>query len=781
MQTTSGRIKFAQEEIDTPNPEQAEEQTSSSGRIKFNPVAQEEFKSNFNIRENTGAVNIDELVSKYTNPEQPTEKKGGFLSSTAKSIANFGIGVGKGAISTLEGASSLGERMLRGATKALLPKAAEEVMGISGDLEQTEAEKLIPEEYRTPEGTAQKAGFMTEQIAEFFIPGAASAKVGKAAKASKYLETAPKWAKELVPLLSRSLTEAGVVGTQVSIQQGKADKEALGAAGVAAAFPIAGAALSKAAQPLKELRPKVASRLINSIIKPRAGEFAYGKNPGLQIAKEGIVANSMDDLISKVSKKKAEVGRMIGDAIKPVANEIVSAKNVLNPIDDALAKLSRAPQTNSAAINRLQAVKDDILSMVANNLDDVSIEELSQLKMDIGDLAKWTGSASDDKLVNTAIQNSYRAARDIIEEKAPAITKLNERWGNLLSAEKAAKHRADILNRQDLIGLGEKVLGTGVGATTGFLLGGDAQGAVLGGVGAAGLSKLMATPAFRTRIASMLAKATDAEKKQLLRSLPGIKDVIKRIFGDDEAIKLLPKLPKAAGKEIAETVVEKTPKTVKAVTKKLPKSKAVASAKQKASLDTETMLDVMYQQAPESKKYIDDLSSKIASKFKGTVAIAPLKGRKRALEKVLEDYGGDASKLTDLARNTIVIKGGSEQSVIDNILKKANVETWRFVKAEEDILGYSGGMVKVKTPNGQISEIQVNNPEMIFAKEPEEIAKVILGNSQYLKLQKRFGKGGEGHKYYEEFRELIKNKESNFNRLEEIQKESKEYYSRFKS
>jgi hypothetical protein len=75
--------------------------------------------------------------------------------------------------------------------------------------------------------------------------------------------------------------------------------------------------------------------------------------------------------------------------------------------------------------------------------------------------------------------------------------------------------------------------------------------------------------------------------------------------------------------------------------------------------------------------------------------------------------------------------------------------------AEQDPLGYSGAIVNVEQANGMLAEIQVNSPEMIFAKEPEALAEQILGPKLFSTIKNATGlPGGQGHKFYEAWRQL---------------------------
>jgi len=62
------------------------------------------------------------------------------------------------------------------------------------------------------------------------------------------------------------------------------------------------------------------------------------------------------------------------------------------------------------------------------------------------------------------------------------------------------------------------------------------------------------------------------------------------------------------------------------------------------------------------------------------------------------------------------------------------------------------------TRAGIPGEIQVNSPEMIYAKEPEALSRVLLGDDTYNAVAAKANvEGGLGHKYYEEWRVLDPN------------------------
>ncbi len=64
----------------------------------------------------------------------------------------------------------------------------------------------------------------------------------------------------------------------------------------------------------------------------------------------------------------------------------------------------------------------------------------------------------------------------------------------------------------------------------------------------------------------------------------------------------------------------------------------------------------------------------------------------------------------------------------------------------------------MKTQSGITGEIQVNSPEMIYAKESPANARAILGDETYDAIANRVGvPGGRGHALYEHYRSLPEN------------------------
>jgi len=205
---------------------------------------------------------------------------------------------------------------------------------------------------------------------------------------------------------------------------------------------------------------------------------------------------------------------------------------------------------------------------------------------------------------------------------------------------------------------------------------------------------------------------------------------------------------------------------------KSKKSKDALNVSLSATLDPVSKeFNSIYAKAPAAKIEIDVIADEIAYMFGGHVAKAPIKSQERAIQKIMNDYLGDASKIKDLARNTIIVSPDKVDSVVAELSKRgANV---KIINGATDRLGYSGVNSVIKTQAGIFGEVQVNTPAMIYAKESEAVSRILLGDDLYSNIAVRSGiTGGQGHKFYEQWRALSPSSIQ----AETIAQQSKVYY-----
>lgn len=176
---------------------------------------------------------------------------------------------------------------------------------------------------------------------------------------------------------------------------------------------------------------------------------------------------------------------------------------------------------------------------------------------------------------------------------------------------------------------------------------------------------------------------------------------------------------------------------------------------------------------------INDIANKMINKYGGQLSDPGIKTKQSYTRKVMDELGGDETKITDTARNSIV---HSDSERIYNIVKDDLKLKNKLVKSdykfhETNGLGFQGGNIRVKGKSGIVGEIQVVSPEMVFAKESSDIAKSILGEVKYKEMLDKFGDiGGKGHKYYEDWR-IIEDKTSK--EAMRLAQDSKDYYKQF--
>lgn len=434
-------------------------------------------------------------------------------------------GVAKSAGSTALGLGTLGRKIQGGISKAIGAVTGAKNFGMSdasvfneGSASNTKAQSLLERDT-----VGEKIGGFAGDVAQFAIPGGA---VTKATKGANFL--------------TRTAGLAASDATVQSVQQGGFDRDTVDTAILSAVFPVAGKAGSAAKAVLPSTKD-AGGKVINSLIKPLLKDFAYGKNPGKAVAEEGITANTLDELGEKIGARKNQIGAQIGE-VTAKSTEVFQMNDALNPIDEAITEAAKNPRTNSAIIRRLNDLRDDLMKVttdaggkvtVGRSLENLSAQEVFELKKEIGDLTRWTGNASDDEIVNRALSRTYGNLKSSLDERIPELIPLNEKYGDLSSAEIATKYRDKIAARQNLINVSTAQAGTAVALVTAITSGG-AMVPILVGASAAGLTQAMKSPAAKTRLAAWLASAPPAEIQDAFTQAPWLRGTLQTaLFGED--------------------------------------------------------------------------------------------------------------------------------------------------------------------------------------------------------------------------------------------------------
>lgn len=328
------------------------------------------------------------------------------------------------------------------------------------------------------------------------------------------------------------------------LQEGKTGlgvlKPGLGT-GIGAAIPAVGVAKNVA----QRFGHDTAPRVINSLIKPLAKDFSYGKNPGRAVAEAKIVANNFDDLITKIRETRQTTGQEIGALGRKLSTKpVVDIGDSLMPLDEAMR--TAASQNNATLLSRLANVKKAITTVMEPTVDDagnIAIKEVGARQLrgltfseardilgQIGDITQFTGNPSDDKIVNAALKRVYGAIKQTTLEVADAtdttlageFRRLTEKYADLSSAEIAAKYRDKILERSSLVGFSPQVAGIGTALLTFAATGGASTPAILAGITGAVLDKLAMSPAFKTRLAAVLSQQAPQQMNIIYQKVPAL-------------------------------------------------------------------------------------------------------------------------------------------------------------------------------------------------------------------------------------------------------------------
>ncbi len=410
-----------------------------------------------------------------------------------------------------------------------------------------------------------KTGTLLTKEANLAARGAEAAKI---AATAKNIEVGTKFGTQFLteggkPALSETLKEIGkktveraAVGAGTgyaydvagNLQEGKTGTEALkpgmgaltgGAVPVLIGGVQAGVAITKDTAP----------RFINSLIKPRQADFSYGKDPGRTVSEMGITGNNLPDFADNIRTAKNDIGREIGSIYSSPQNAglAINAEDQISKIDDAIKEAAKGGKSNQAMVTTLQNIKDGLLYEHQVNADGViekvgttprdlsklTPQEAFDLKKLVAEQTKFTGNPSDDKKVNTVLQNIYGSLKEKLNETVgvnnPEIKDLNQKFADLTSAEIATVHRNDIVRRADQISMPAKV-GIGTGLATLVGTGGAIVPAAVIGLGAVGLDKALQSTAVKTRVAAWLGSESPSVITKMFKEHPEIATVLYRLL-----------------------------------------------------------------------------------------------------------------------------------------------------------------------------------------------------------------------------------------------------------
>jgi hypothetical protein len=219
----------------------------------------------------------------------------------------------------------------------------------------------------------------------------------------------------------------------------------------------AGYGLRRVNRALAPQRNKLASNLMNSIIKPADKEYMFGKNPGLAVAQEGISGISLESIGTKVDQRLNQLNTYAKELRSLDTNKakVVNLSQMLDPFQDVLAELKKQPLTQKAKIAELVKMTKDIAGNIPEgNVKSVPVDAAYNIKGVVQKMQKWEVKTSADDLMNKALKKVYHNIDSAIDTAIPELKSVNSRISNLISAKQAIKKRVIVLSKQDKTALG---------------------------------------------------------------------------------------------------------------------------------------------------------------------------------------------------------------------------------------------------------------------------------------------------------------------------------------
>ena len=417
-------------------------------------------------------------------PAQPPQQdKPGLLRRAAGAVGDVAVGFGKGVLDAPREFASLGAdlgtkfgetgigRKLGAGIRSTLggtinPETARTLQaGLQGGTEQTNFTK--------PQNTAQKIGFGAEKIAEFFVPGGAAGKLGKAVSEAGVAAKLPR-AGKFLGATTKAITEAGLAAGQTATQEGKLDDSALAAGGVSLALPIAGKVLKTGGKVASEVAQFMASKLsgvpkaaiehtIQNPVAARGAIRQFSKDVG---SPQTVLAHAEDALntIKEVRRSayKKNLGKVMSETMQN-KNGQWYVKRLITPQDvrSGLAPKNAVGQNIFVPTNfSLKGVKDTVtktlkdfgasakgqsvvfekvplpnsfkkeLGEVVNKIykwDDISPTGLDDLR-EIIDVYKKTGANTAEKKFNKIVGDIRSNISKYVGDRVPQIREMNKQY-----------------------------------------------------------------------------------------------------------------------------------------------------------------------------------------------------------------------------------------------------------------------------------------------------------------------------------------------------------------
>ena len=331
------------------------------------------------------------------------KKEDGFFTKAAKSVGNFGVGVVKGIAELPVEAARAGSSIADWAGETKIgQKAGEGIRATLGKVVKPETAQALKEgiaegtmqaeERLAPKGTAQKAGKVVEDVAEFITPMGLEKTALKGVSILDKWKKIPRVAKTTADITAKASAEALGAGGVTFVQTGGDIEEAKDVAKTAGimrgALGAAGSALRSAKIPERMYSRyfKVNQQSVLDDIKSRGLENFSKTEPERfqELVKEGVIKVGDDGsvLMNETLARKA-LDKGLQGSIKNMANTVVKD---LTESEAAVRNIAK----NSKELIKLppKGGYESVLTDIAKDYQNVAGNEISVKALKLAEKAR---------------------------------------------------------------------------------------------------------------------------------------------------------------------------------------------------------------------------------------------------------------------------------------------------------------------------------------------------------------------------------------------------------
>ena len=366
-------------------------------------LTKEQLIENINAMEAQGAADGD--IEEYLGSQETQQAASG-----VSGLKGFATGIAKGEISTVFGLGKIGGAIGR----TLLPKFAE-------PKELTFFEREKPEALK-PVGTAERAGFVTEQIGEFAIPATRIAKLAQGAN-----------------FLTRLGTRAATSGAVATGQAGEVGRETGIAVGVEALFPVAGVVARSIFNVVRRLVRGLGSGLsgvstdaIETIVKNPQKALEVSK----QIERSGnfsVLEDNARAIVNGVSQIKQEARKAFGEGLEKLKEVDISAKQFRDNVQSVLDKFGSTRKDGKRILQNVEFDDPKNLNKASELIDKLSRVELNGVSLrklaDDIENSKFKTATSDERLsFNVFIKDLSGSLKKAIDSSTNKLQEINKQF-----------------------------------------------------------------------------------------------------------------------------------------------------------------------------------------------------------------------------------------------------------------------------------------------------------------------------------------------------------------